>query len=447
MRYDRAWSWAPAEGNGTTQTSRFNPQPISFDRTVSVRGYNDITPRLGFAYDLFGTGKTALKVNLGKYVEAATSDVIYSSNNPAARIITRIGSGPAPARGWTDGNRNFVVDCDLLSPAAQDNLATGGDLCAAVGGVGLNFGNANPNTTTINPGHPRRLGRASRTTGSSARRSSTRSCRGCRSKLGYNRRWWGNFFVTDNVLTTAADYDVYSIVIPQHEHLPGGGESAQFVAITQAANARGAQNYMTSEKDYGDARTAYWHGMDFNATARLANGLTVQAGTSTGRAVRDFCNATQALPELLGTARVDSCDITEKWATSFRGLASYTVPKIGVLVSASMRSLETTPGGGVATNGLSLAANYVVPNTIIQQSLGRLPANALATGTTTVNLLNPGELYTLQRIGLVDMRFAKILRLMERRLTSASISTTCSTPTSPPAISRPTSSGPTAPRG
>ena len=85
----------------------------------------------------------------------------------------------------------------------------------------------------------------------------------------------------------------------------------------------------------------------------------MQGGTSTGRAVRDNCDVTAALPELLGTARVDSCDVTEKWATSFRGLASYTVPKIDVLVSASMRSLETAPGGGVATNGLSLAANYV----------------------------------------------------------------------------------------
>ena len=82
----------------------------------------------------------------------------------------------------------------------------------------------------------------------------------------------------------------------------------------------------------------------------------MQGGTSTGRGVRDNCAVTQALPELLGTARVDSCDVTEKWSTSFRGLASYTVPKIDVLVSASMRSLEATPGGGVATNGLSLAA-------------------------------------------------------------------------------------------
>ena len=418
LRFDRAWSWAPAEGNGTTQTSQFNPQPITFDKTVSVRGYNDFTPRFGVSYDLFGNGKTALKVNGGKYLEAATGDAIYSSNNPAARIVTRIGSGAAAARGWTDGNRNFIVDCDLLNPAQQDRLASGGDLCAPVGGVGLNFGNANPNTTTINPDI---LG------GWGVRPYDWQIGASVQHELvprlsveaGYYRRWWGNFFVTDNVLTTAADYDSYSLVIPQHDNLPGAGETASFVAITQAANNRGSQNLMTSEKDYGAARTSYWHGVDFAATARLNNGLMVQGGTSTGRAVRDFCNVTRALPELLTNAgvsqRVDSCAITEEWATSFRGLASYTIPKIDVLVSASMRSLQTTPGGGVATNGLSLAANYVVPNTVIQEALGRLPANALATGTTTVNLLNPGQLYTLERINLVDMRFAKIVRFVGRR--------------------------------
>jgi hypothetical protein len=296
----------------------------------------------------------------------------------------------------------------------QDNLASGGDLCAALGGNNLNFGNANPNTTTINPDI---LG------GWGVRPHDWQFGASVQHQLlprlsveaGYNRRWWGNFFVTDNVLTTAADYDTYSIVIPEHENLPGGGSTASFVAITPAANARGAQNYMTSETDYADARTAYWHGADFTATARLATGLTVQGGTSTGRAVRDTCDLTSALPELLGSARVDSCDVTENWTTSFRGLASYTIPKVDVLVSASMRSIETSPGGGVATNGLSLAANYVVPNSVIVQSLGRLPANALATGTTTVNLLNPGELYTLNRISLVDMRFAKILRFAGRR--------------------------------
>jgi hypothetical protein len=413
IRYDRAWSWAPAEGNGSTGTSRFNPQPISFERTVSVRGYNDITPRFGVAYDLFGTSKTAIKFNGGKYLEAATGDVIYSSNNPAARIVTRIGSGPAAPRGWTDGNRNFIVDCNLLSPAAQDNLAAGGDQCASVGGAGLNFGSTNPNSTTVNP---EILG------GWGVRPNDWQISASVQHELvprvsvefAYNRRWWGNFFVTDNTLTTAADYDVYSIVIPQHENLPGAGESAQFVAITPAASARGAQSYMTTEKDYGKPRTAYWHGVDFTATARLPFGLNLQGGTSTGRGVRNNCDVTRALPELLGTARVDSCDVTEDWLTSFRGLASYTLPKIDVLVSASMRSIVTPPGGS-ASNGLSLAANYVVPNTVIQQSLGRLPANALATGTTTVNLLSPGQLYALERTNVMDMRFAKIFRFVERR--------------------------------
>ena len=222
--------------------------------------------------------------------------------------------------------------------------------------------------------------------------------------------------MTDNLLTTAADYDTYSIAIPQHDNLPGAGSLASFVAVSAAANARGAQNYMTSETDYGEARTSYWNGVDFTATARLMNGLTVQGGTSTGRGVRNNCAVTKALPELLGTARVDSCDVMEKWSTSFKGLASYMLPKLDVLISASMRSLEVAGGAGVATTGLSLAANYVVPNTIIQQSLGRLPANALATGTTTLNLLNAGVLYTLERTNLVDMRFAKILRFGSRRL-------------------------------
>ena len=52
---------------------------------------------------------------------------------------------------------------------------------------------------------------------------------------------------------------------------------------------------------------------------------------------------------------------------------------------------------------------------MIAQSLGRLPANALATGTTTVNLLNPGELYNLERTNITDMRFAKMFRFAGRR--------------------------------
>ena len=414
IRYDRAWSWAPAEGNGTTETSRFNPQPISFERTVSVRGFNDITPRFGVAYDLFGNGKTALKVNGGKYLEAATGDVIYSSNNPAARIITRIGSGPA--RGARLDRRQPQL-CRGLQPAESGAAGQPGRRRRPVRGGRrrrLELRQRQPEFHDHQSRDPRRVGRASV-------RLADRRVRAARAHSAAVDRGGLQPPVVGQLLRHRQHADdggrLRHLLAADSAARESAGRRvrcASFVAITPAASARGAQSYMTSEKDYGDARTAYWHGVDFTATARLTFGLNLQGGTSTGRGVRDTCTVTSALPELLGTARVDSCDVTENWATSFRGLASYTIPKIDVLVSASMRSLVTPPGGS-ASNGLSLAANYVVPNLVIAQSLGRLPANALATGTTTVNLLNPGELYNLERTNITDMRFAKVFRFGGRR--------------------------------
>ena len=52
-----------------------------------------------------------MKVNLGKYLEAASNGVgYYSTTNPISRLTTTSG-----LRAWTDANRNFIPDCDLLN--------------------------------------------------------------------------------------------------------------------------------------------------------------------------------------------------------------------------------------------------------------------------------------------------------------------------------------------
>ena len=87
VRFDRAVSWAPPQQEGPV---RFLPQPISFPETPIVDSFKDLTPRVAAAYDLFGTGKTAIKTTFGKYLEAAFTGRAYASGNPTSRIIQSV---------------------------------------------------------------------------------------------------------------------------------------------------------------------------------------------------------------------------------------------------------------------------------------------------------------------------------------------------------------------
>ena len=71
LRFDHAWSYFPEQTVGRVAIPA-DADSCSRAPTAST-AINDITPRGGVAYDLFGNGKTSLKVNAGKYLEAATT--------------------------------------------------------------------------------------------------------------------------------------------------------------------------------------------------------------------------------------------------------------------------------------------------------------------------------------------------------------------------------------
>jgi hypothetical protein len=231
-------------------------------------------------------------------------------------------------------------------------------------------------------------------------------------EVSYNRRWFGNFFYTDNQLLGPADFDRLTITAPAHASLPDGGGYPATYLVVGGPNFNQQRNYFTFASDYGED-TRYWHGVDTTINARTAWGLVLQGGTVTGRGVRDNCEITAKLPETVGSAQVDACHVAEQWLTSFRGLATYRLPRLDVLVSAIMRSQPaTTPANAVAMNGSSLSANYVVSNAVVQAQLGRPLAGT--SSNMTVNLLKPGELYQ-DRLNAVDMRFAKTVRFSNKR--------------------------------
>jgi len=152
----------------------------------------------------------------------------------------------------------------------------------------------------------------------------------------------------------------------------------------------------------------YFNGLDVTLNVRMRSGLTIQGGSSTGKTVADACGVRANLTELnvgigagLATSTVSPtspyCHADYGWLTQFRGLATYTIPKIDVQFSGVMQSKP----------GALLAANYAVSAATVAQSLGRAPSGNVT--SVTVNLLAPGQMYG-DRINQLDFRAAKILR-------------------------------------
>jgi hypothetical protein len=397
LRYDRAWSWSPAGMNGTTATSAVNGAPIQFDKLMSVDAYNDITPRFGVAYDVFGNGRTALKFNMGHYLDAATNDSAYTRNNPANRTVSTYD------RSWNDADNDKVVDCNFL-------VLTANGECLALTGNSLNFGGASGNVTEVNPATLKGWGVRENDWQWGVTVQQEVLSR-VSVELGYARRWFRGQTVTDNTNRTPADFDSYTILAPADSRLPGGGGyPIQVFVPTAAAANRAATNLVTFETDFGPQRIQYWHGVDLTLNARTQWGLTFSGGTSTGRSVQDFCASEPNFGHGAGEAPdLRNCRDVEPFQTTLRGLASYTIPKIDVLVSGTVRSQPT----------VERAANWNIPNRCtgagcfsVENLLGRLPVGSSATGTTTIALIdNDHRLFSEERRTQVDMRFAKIVRL------------------------------------
>ena len=221
--------------------------------------------------------------------------------------------------------------------------------------------------------------------------------------VSYLRRWYGNFAVTDNLAVAASDYTAYNLTAPTDARLPGGGGYA-VTGLYDVSPAKFGQvtNFVTSASNYGK-QTDHWNSLDISVNARL-RALTFQGGTSTGHSVTDNCAIVAKLPEVLGTTPLAYCHVSPPFITQFKGLASYTIPKVAVQVSGTFQSLPGAP----------LAANFVASNALVAPALGRNLSSG-AGGNVTVNLIAPGTVYGA-RINQLDLRATKILKFSNKRL-------------------------------
>jgi hypothetical protein len=429
--------------------------------------YNDISPRWGLAWDVFGTGRTSVKWNMGRYLNAANIGGIYSGLNPGTRSIQQY------ERLWTDVDGDRVPDCDLLnfnpngecfgpSGVTQDSVRYGRDpfsLADSGQAIGLNTVQCGlqsldfwkPAISNAVQSYCNAYG-DSLLDGSGKRRTEWQFTLGVQheilprlsAEVTYNRRYNSKLTVNDQLgvgcdrfngavdLPTclnnqmnyvSGSHDFFTVTAPGDPNLPGGGG----YTVRGLANQKPTlPNGLPTAVTIFEVLDYVWSGVDTNFVWRGPRGLRMNGGTSTGRALRDQCGAELNAPNIKARdGNSPACNPATRIETQLRGSVAYTIPWADLLASAVF---QWRPGIPYAANMTvskdavawdpSSASRATLPCTGAQagQTGCFVPTGTTVTATTyVVNLLDPGDIYG-EGYSIVDLKFAKNIRFADRRL-------------------------------
>jgi hypothetical protein len=111
--------------------------------------------------------------------------------------------------------------------------------------------------------------------------------------IGYFRRWFGNFAVTDNRALAATDFTAFTVTAPVDNRLPDGGGDV-VSELYDANKIVASDNYFTFASNYGE-QIQQWNGIDLTVNARMQGGLLLQGGLSTGKTTTDSCEISRAV--------------------------------------------------------------------------------------------------------------------------------------------------------
>jgi hypothetical protein len=216
--------------------------------------------------------------------------------------------------------------------------------------------------------------------------------------VGYYRRSFGNFTVTDNQLVTPANYDPYCVTAPLDSRLPnGGGYSVCGLYDITPSRFGLVQNKVRAAKNYGK-QTEVYNGVDLTGRVRLPNGALVSGGMNTGRTETTRCFIVNSPQEL------QYCDVKPPFQPNFKFIGVYPLPWWGLQTSAVFQLIPGPP----------ITATYVVRSTQIAPSLGRGLASG-GNGTVNVELIQPATLFA-DNSKQLDLRFSKRIHVGRARI-------------------------------
>ena len=315
-----------------------------YPRLENIPNWKDVSPRVGVAYDLFGNGRTALKVSWGSYLANETGSVT-SGNTPSALVAQ------SATRSWTDTNGNLVHDCDLTNNNANGECGSSSN---------FNLGEASV-TRAFDPEYTRGWGKRG------ANNQLTVNLQhelvpNVALSVGYYRTSFRNFTVDDNRAVGPSDYEPYSILVPTDSRLPNSGQVLTgLFDITPAARVRPRDTFRTLLKILGGDRKQVYDGFDFGIDTRLGGGRLLHGGVSFGRNAAENCFVVDSPQQ----ARPGFCDHAAPWwdqTGQVKVAGIYPLPW-DVSLSATYQNL--------ATFGVGATKSFANDDPTIVATLGR----------------------------------------------------------------------------
>jgi hypothetical protein len=323
--------------------------------------FHDWSIRAGGSYDLFGDGKTALKLSVGKFL-AANALGTTSSLNPLGAQSNN--------RQWRDlNNDGTVVNPDGSIQIAEIGASTNNNFGLPAGSLVID-----PNLRRSNNWEE----------AISVQRELIPNMS---MTVGYYKRQFYNITATVNTaVNPSTDYTAFTVTGPKHPNLPnGGGEVITMYNLNP--NKQGAvNNILMNAPD----RARNYDGFEVSVNARIPRGFAF-GGITVDRTVVDNCASTS------NPNNLRYCRPEPPFRALYKGSAGYRLP-YDIQLAGSFQ----------ARPGIPLGATWTV-NSAVSQAAG---GQALTAGVASIDveLMNP-EKYFYQYVLSNDLTVSRIFRL------------------------------------
>ncbi|MEP7308943.1 MAG: carboxypeptidase regulatory-like domain-containing protein [Acidobacteriota bacterium] len=289
LRWDHFNSSLPEQ---VAAAGRFVPER-RFAPLPDAPNWNNVVPRLGASYDVSGRGKTAIKGNIGLYVQSQGTGFAMTYSPSLAAVDQRT---------WTDTNRDDIAQESEIGPTSNLNFGLRRNQNPApdisrpyqlVGDIGIQH--------ELFPG----FGLA----------------------VSYDRRnFYNTIWTTNLALNLPVDYTLVSVADPR-----GNGQTLPVYNL--APGKLGLINELDSNSS---TNTTWYQGVDVTINYRWSSG-TLLGGTSTGRTLSRTCE--QEDPNNWRFCDQSQYDVP--LLTQFKLAGTYNLP-YGVRLGANFQSQPGT---------------------------------------------------------------------------------------------------------